>query len=203
VRQQQVWTARSEVIDSGLRFRILQSESALSFRELFSLLAVNADFARWYSETLAGCSLEAFFWELPPLTTSNFDSDAEFVLIASSSLTGLSPQPGPFEAQFESQPNGDVISFQNLGGDAVLVVPRPVGPPEAYPHLAAFLRNAPATQILSLWAVAAQVVGEHLGPVPMWLSTAGLGVSWLHLRLDSRPKYYKFKPYRAAAQRVA
>ncbi|MGI9175867.1 MAG: DUF6940 family protein [Rhodothermales bacterium] len=24
----------------------------------------------------------------------------------------------------------------------------------------------------------------------MWLSTAGGGVSWLHVRLDSRPKYY-------------
>jgi hypothetical protein len=24
-------------------------------------------------------------------------------------------------------------------------------------------------------------------------------VSWLHVRLDSRPKYYRFDPYRSAA----
>jgi len=27
-------------------------------------------------------------------------------------------------------------------------------------------------------------------------STAGAGVSWLHVRLDDRPKYYGFKPYK-------
>ncbi|MDF9799652.1 hypothetical protein OKW21_004915 [Catalinimonas alkaloidigena] len=28
------------------------------------------------------------------------------------------------------------------------------------------------------------------------MSTSGLGVYWLHIRLDSRPKYYQFDPYR-------
>jgi hypothetical protein len=31
---------------------------------------------------------------------------------------------------------------------------------------------------------------------PEWLSTAGAGVSWLHVRLDDRPKYYGYAPYR-------
>ncbi|MGB1216866.1 MAG: DUF6940 family protein [Saprospiraceae bacterium] len=30
----------------------------------------------------------------------------------------------------------------------------------------------------------------------MWLSTAGLGVYWLHIRMDNRPKYYKHKAYK-------
>jgi len=34
-------------------------------------------------------------------------------------------------------------------------------------------------------------------PVPTWLSTAGGGVAWLHVRLDTRPKYYRYNPYRA------
>jgi hypothetical protein len=29
----------------------------------------------------------------------------------------------------------------------------------------------------------------------MWLSTSGLGVAWLHIRLDSTPKYYQHQPY--------
>jgi len=32
----------------------------------------------------------------------------------------------------------------------------------------------------------------------VWLSTAGMGVSWLHVRLDDRPKYYGHRPYRIA-----
>jgi Family of unknown function (DUF6940) len=31
---------------------------------------------------------------------------------------------------------------------------------------------------------------------PVWLSPAGAGVSWLHLRLDDQPKYYGYAPYR-------
>jgi hypothetical protein len=27
------------------------------------------------------------------------------------------------------------------------------------------------------------------------LSTAGAGVSWLHVRLDDHPKYYSYEPY--------
>ena len=32
---------------------------------------------------------------------------------------------------------------------------------------------------------------------PLWLSTNGLGVAWLHARIDARPKYYSHRPYRA------
>ena len=30
---------------------------------------------------------------------------------------------------------------------------------------------------------------------PTWVSTAGGGVAWLHVRLDSAPKYYTHRPY--------
>lgn len=31
---------------------------------------------------------------------------------------------------------------------------------------------------------------------PVWFSTSGMGVPWLHFRLDHRPKYYTFTPYK-------
>ena len=40
--------------------------------------------------------------------------------------------------------------------------------------------------------------GVSPGAMPTWLSTAGMGVSWLHVRLDSQPKYYGFAAYWAA-----
>ena len=39
------------------------------------------------------------------------------------------------------------------------------------------------------------LAGIRLGGKPVWLSTAGLGVGWLHVRLDDRPKYYRHAPY--------
>jgi hypothetical protein len=44
-----------------------------------------------------------------------------------------------------------------------------------------------------------QRVAIQLGTAPVWVSTAGMGVSWLHVRLDNRPKYYGYKPYRLFA----
>ncbi len=194
-----MWEARIEDISSGKRFRIAKAGTALSFRELFGLLEEDAGFADWYTRTLAGCTLPAFFWEHPAFSTRTFDQEAEFVLIEAPSLTRLDPEPAAFDPHFASEPAADVIAFPNLGGDALLIVPRQVGVLAAYPHLAAFLRGAPRSQVLSLWRHTAVAVREHLGGNPRWLSTSGLGVPWLHLRLDTSPKYYQFGPYRAAA----
>lgn len=83
------------------------------------------------------------------------------------------------------------MCFANLGGDARLV-PCPVGPHEAYAHLARFVRGGLREQVDTLW----RRVGEALiewwstpGTTPVWLSTSGGGVPWLHVRLDRRPKY--------------
>ncbi|NNF57611.1 MAG: hypothetical protein HKN04_05155 [Rhodothermaceae bacterium] len=203
VGQRPVWEARTETIPSGLRYQILDAGGPLSFRDLFGRLETDADFAKWYAGTLSEAAPRAFFWEHPPLTAHNFDDAAEFVLIESSSLAQLQPDPQPFEDQFARHPDNDVIVFPNLGGDALLVVPTPVARHEAYPHLAAFLRGAPKRQVRALWKAAAQAVHETLGVEPRWLSTAGLGVSWLHLRLDTRPKYYRFAPYKASAYQAA
>ena len=87
-----------------------------------------------------------------------------------------------------------MVRFDNLGRDAHLVAPCDSTRP--YAHLAVFVRTAPASTNRALWAAAADALEERTGARPLWLSTAGLGVYWLHLRLDSRPKYYTYAPYR-------
>ncbi len=41
-----------------------------------------------------------------------------------------------------------------------------------------------------------QEMEKRVSDKPVWLSTAGGGVPWLHVRLDNRPKYYSYRPYR-------
>jgi hypothetical protein len=88
------------------------------------------------------------------------------------------------------------VSFPNLGDDAFLVAPCPRTPLAAYPHLAAFARHAPDAQQHALWQAVSGALSRRLDQRPLWLSTSGLGVAWLHVRLDLRPKYYTFGPYR-------
>ncbi len=182
----------------GLRCSVEENGEQLTFRELFERMNNCQEFSDQYSEALAGIPFEAYFWEHPPLNTERLDDEAEFVLVESTTLAGVRPDPMPFSDKFAEAGGKDVIAFDNLGGDARLVVPVPVGPLEAYPHLAAFLRRAPRTQVRSLWKAVAESLKDTLCDRPKWLSTAGLGVYWLHLRIDSRPKYYRHAPYKLA-----
>jgi hypothetical protein len=193
-----MWEARRQPVRGGTCIHIFQERSRLSFREFFALLEADPAFGQWYTDTLAATDLAAFFWEHPPLTNETFEDSVELVLIESAQLARLHADPEPFASHFVSHPEADIITFPNLSGDAVLVVPRPVGNIEAYSHLAAFLRSAPESQVLDLWKTTAQVVREGLSSTPMWLSTAGLGAAWLHLRLDTRPKYYTHGAYKRA-----
>jgi hypothetical protein len=54
-------------------------------------------------------------------------------------------------------------------------------------------------QRYALWEAVGRVAERRLGTAPVWLSTAGAGVSWLHVRLDDRPKYYAFTPYKTVS----
>lgn len=67
-----------------------------------------------------------------------------------------------------------------------------------YTHLAAFVRRAPASQVHAFWQAVGKATDERMwdrssAEHAVWLSTAGMGVAWLHARLDSYPKYYVYK----------
>ena len=106
--------------------------------------------------------------------------------------------------------------FQNLGGDAILIAPTDwkespsSSSSSCYGHLANFVRGASDEQNVQLWQIVAETLSDRLlgssppssattmtaaSSEPVWFSTAGTGVAWLHFRLDSRPKYYLYQPF--------
>ena len=63
------------------------------------------------------------------------------------------------------------------------------------------MRNGPDDKVQDIWKKTAATMEQRLqdqSPNNIWLSTAGDGISWLHVRLDSRPKYYEYRPYMSA-----
>jgi len=190
-----VWSAKSESVHNGRRFQISQGEDPVSFGAYLKLLEENREFACWYTDLLAGADYEAFFWEHPPLSDANVKSAVEFVLLDSPALARLGPNPEPFRSHFESDRESEIVSFRSLSGDVVLLAPRPSGSLEAFVHLAAFVRQASRSHIEDLWHKTGRSVRENLSGRKLWLSTSGLGVPWLHIRLDSYPKYYQHRPY--------
>jgi hypothetical protein len=194
-----MWMSHLQPIDSHTRKTTLSEGSKdLSFREVIRLWQDNDDFRCYFSATISESQFEAFFWETPPVTERTLDQPFEFVLVESASLSQLQADPSPFRKHFSSRMSEEVLTFPNLGGDAILVVPVPLAEEACYTHLARFLRGAPRSQVGALWRSVGVAMQNRISNSPTWLSTAGMGVSWLHLRLDSYPKYYRHGPYKTA-----
>ncbi len=191
------WTARTEPVNTGQRVRLEVGGKPVSFGRWLDALAGDPGFAVRYSAILGGAPWPAFFWEHPPLTRARLDAPLEFVLLDAPGLAGFRGDPTPFAGPFAAD-GSRAVRFSNLGGDAELIAPRPDPDEPAYPHLAAFARLAPPASQETLWRTVAEAVRARLGARPVWLSTSGLGVPWLHVRLDAVPKYYQFAPYRSA-----
>jgi len=197
-----MWNAETQKIEAERveHFTVLQENAALTYRQTIDLWRNNEAFRRYFNSLLAAATFSAFRWETPAVTTSTLDRAFEFVLVNSPSLSRPVDQHA-FRNQFEAAGHASVLTFSNLSGDATMVAPAPVDPADdfaAYGHLAAFVRSAPAEQQQALWKATGDALHAAVNDDPVWLSTAGAGVSWLHMRLDSRPKYYSHRAYRSA-----
>ena len=192
---QSPWLIESRPLEGqeGHLYTLTRGQVPVTFEEVLELWRLKPAFRRVFSTALAESPYPAFRWETPPVTSANLTQPFRWVLLRQDALERPLDQDS-FAGHFN--PTKPVISFYNLGRDARLVVPCPQGPLSAYGHLAAFLREAPEAQVHALWRSVAEAMDHRVGARPVWLSTAGMGVSWLHIRLDDRPKYYGYGPFR-------
>jgi hypothetical protein len=194
---QSSWTALPGT--SADRVTLSSNGRAITFAEAVGGWISDASFRAFFLAELRRAPSVAFFWELPPLQPDTLERPYEHVILEGELLERISPDPTSFLRVLEADTASELVaSFPNVGGDAILVVPKPQAGSAGYGHLGAFLRAAPEKQqhaLLETLGRAAKACLQRPGS-RIWISTAGLGVPWLHVRLDSRPKYYKHEPYR-------
>lgn len=183
-----------EATGNNRKFKISEKEESISNQQFLQLLKEEQAFRSFYNEYLSDIGFDAFFWENKPMTNANLDEDYECNIINTDFLAGKSPDDQTFNSYFEA--DKDVVCFPNLGNDARLIAPCPIEGKPGYTHIGSFIRNAPSSQIHELWKTAGQEMLDHIGNKPKWVSTSGLGVFWLHIRIDSLPKYYQTKEYK-------
>lgn len=167
----------------------------MTFAAVLRLLVDSADFRAWFTSMLLEDAPAAFRWETPALSRDTLSRPFECVVIDDPRLQRV-PDSNAFKSCF-CGPHADaaVLSVPNLGRTSELIVPRGLAEPGVYVHLASFLRGAPVSQVDALWRCVADTVLDRLSDRPLWLSTAGAGVAWLHVRVDPAPKYYWHRPY--------
>ena len=155
-----------------------------------------------------------YYWECAPVKSASLGARYEHVVKDKGARRGGAADEGAFAEHFDAARNAGkiVATFRNLGGDAKLVSPLP----DALNHRR---RGRCMHDFVSGWgglegdegddrdkrvvhetirAMGAEVK-SHLSrtsELPVWVSTNGDGVAWLHVRIDERPKYYAYAPYR-------
>jgi hypothetical protein len=178
----------------GVKVFLHESGKTLSFADVLRRWQEDSCFRSFFFSVLADAPYAAFRWETPALMEQNTHDDFECVLLEDLHLARQA-NGASFAEHFLFEPPSGVVEFLTLGRDAALVAPCPSSELECYANIADFSRRAPLVQQHALWQRVGLAMQRRLSHDPVWLNTAGDGVAWLHIRLDSRPKYYVFKPY--------
>lgn len=140
-----MWIAHREALQRqrGFLIRLSRDDQPLTRRDVCSLWQQDADFRSFFNQVLADSSFTAFRWETPPVSASSAYLPFEFVVLESLELSRTADPRQFAEHWKDAAAEQSVVSFPNLGGDAILVVPTPVAAPAVYAHLATFGRAAP------------------------------------------------------------
>jgi len=177
-------------INNGSKIWIESNHKKIPYKQFLLLCKDNKKFRNAFAKYLLDNNNTAIRFETPPVTTKTINQDFECVVLSDNYLTDKANSNA-----FRNYFNGEsVVSFYNLGKDALLIVPSPIGD-NNYSHLMNFLKNAPKKQISDLWQAIGINMLNTINGRPIWLNTAGAGVPWLHFRLDSYPKYYRYSCY--------
>jgi hypothetical protein len=200
---------KEEDVYQGSKYRKYAAYSSdnhqpVSIQSWIQLHVSNVAESSSLTQLIKDCPYEAVFFETQGVSSANAsEKHFEFVLMDAPQLKSFaesSPDPNAFAEPFRNCPTSKpTCSFPNIGGDAQLIAPRPStsSPASNSSHLAVYCRTASTNQVEHFWNLAAQEYQQRLASSSrtVWVSTSGLGIAWLHLRLDSRPKYYQYMPF--------
>ncbi len=192
-----MWSLDSVELDRGTQCwrGVAKAGRKLTFEEVWRAWQSDVVFRAFWVASLGAVAFDAYCWECPPVSDLNRSRPFECVFVSSPSLARMPQDPADFAEHF--RPGCSVASFENLGGDAMLVAPCPEHQGD-FAHLASFTATASPARQDALWQAVGEAMEARISTDPTWLSTAGHGVAWLHVRLDSRPKYYRYSEYTRA-----
>lgn len=161
---------------------------------------------------------DELIFECCPITPNNYDTAPfEFVLIPSYGYTfgSLRTDENTFIPHF-NQGTEKVTSFPDLIDDAILISPcysdTNYNDQDAhnhpFTHFNNFVKYATLEDFKNLWTLVAitlenKIKGSKLQPNScFWLSVNRINIPWLHIRIDTKPLYYKYTPYKPIVHAV-
>ena len=188
------WEWKESVLSSRVRrYQPQLNQTPTTWHKVLDSWCQRDSRALSFINLLQQAPFAAYRWETPGIIKDRLSTAFEFVLVDAPEIN-VPANSAAFRDHFS--PSKQTVTFRNLGRDALLVVPCPDSRETQFGHLSQFMQTANTGQILDLWCTVAEKMLQQVSSTPIWLSTAGGGVPWLHVRFDSKPKYYHHQPYK-------
>lgn len=203
----------------GYKYKFYYQDRIATYKEFIYLLnSINIDIINQLNTILTKHSI-AIFWECVPITKYEFDKKGfEFVVLPAYELNKRIVDIQPFNEYFTNnyKQESTIIAIDNIDKSSRLVIPCPnskiieqintkelnMNDLQHMTHLNIFLKYSQENIKYDLWKKVSEemlirINNQSDDYKKIWLSTSGLGVSWLHIRLDSYPKYYNYQEYKS------
>ena len=134
-----VFEPETSFLDSRThRFQIVRDGKPVTWREALELWQNDEEFRDCFVGLLADSPFSAFRWETPAVTRKTLNHEFEFVLLDAPGLARTA-DTRTFARQFSNADEDGIVAFENLGKDAMMVVPAPISVDSAYDQLAGFI----------------------------------------------------------------
>lgn len=191
-----IFTCKSKQDGDAFIQTFFRNKIPLTWREFIALCkAKSLSFVVIIQEAILRPNFKTIYFNCPPLTKDDLDNVLEFAILNAPPLVDVSADVEKFADKFKGK--SMVTSFNNYGGDALLVCPVPIEGQDVdiYSSLAPFIRCARIEQQTAFWARVAKDLETLIPERTVWMNTAGTQITFLHLRLDSRAKYYQYTKF--------
>jgi len=178
----------------GFSLEALHGSERLGRLAFYEALRDEAELRTALTAAMLAANIPALAWETAPLSRAGSHRPMEQLLLPHPALARAEADPQPFAEHIAGGAGtAGVGGFGTFGADARLLVPCAPKPGVRFAHLVTFLASAHPSQRDALWQLVGRLACEHVArsEAPLWVSTAGMAVSWVHVRLDLRPKYYR------------
>ena len=133
----------------------------VSYRQFLNKIQDEESFRREFINVLKNSRFKTYFFETPKVTKQSLDDKFEFILSAADGLKNVNADKDTFQDYFLKCKDSPVITFPNLGNNAVLVVPCPLeggSKLEQYSSIGPFMRNIDLKQVNQFWIEAARTM---------------------------------------------
>ena len=135
--------------------------TGVTYRQFLNKIQNEEPFRREFITVLQKSRFSTYFFETPKVTKESLDDKFEFILSAADELKNVNADRDTFQDYFRQCKDSPVITFPNLGHNAVLVVPCPVEEGSKltqYSSLGPFMRNIDQNQVHQFWIEAARTM---------------------------------------------